>query len=98
MQRSVSPILLAAVLPIRAGRRRFATLRLRPESIPRLAGGSVEHRENVAIHGISYASPKGGRVLAYLVVPNGTGLFAAVICGHWYWGNSATRKPQRVPG
>ena len=52
----------------------------------------VEHRGNVAIHDISYASPKGGRVPAYLVVPGGTGPFAAVIWGHWYWGNSQMRN------
>lgn len=49
----------------------------------------VEHRGGVAIHDISYASPKGGRVPAYLVVPPGKGPFAAVIWGHWYWSNSA---------
>ena len=48
----------------------------------------VEHRGGVAIHDISYASPKGGRVPAYLVVPEGKGTFAAVIWGHWYWSNS----------
>ena len=50
---------------------------------------SVEHRGDIAIHDISYASPKGGRVPAYLVVPSGKGPFAAVIWGHWYWNNSA---------
>jgi len=50
---------------------------------------SVEHRGNVAIHDISYASPKGGRVPAYLVVPSGKGPFAAVIWGHWYQSGSA---------
>lgn len=44
----------------------------------------VEHRGDVAIHDISYASPKGGRVPAYLVVPSGKGPFATVIWGHWY--------------
>ena len=48
----------------------------------------VEHRGNVAIHDISYESPKGGRVPAYLVVPEGKGPFAAVLWGHWYWQNS----------
>jgi dienelactone hydrolase len=52
----------------------------------------VEHRGGVAIHDISYASPKGGRVPAYLVVPEGRGPFAAVIWGHWYWSNSALRN------
>jgi hypothetical protein len=42
------------------------------------------HRGSVAIHDISYASPKSGRVPAYLVVPGGKGPFAAVIWGHWY--------------
>jgi cephalosporin-C deacetylase-like acetyl esterase len=45
---------------------------------------SVAQRAEVAIHDISYASPKGGRVPAYLVVPKGKGPFAAVIWGHWY--------------
>jgi dienelactone hydrolase len=49
---------------------------------------SLEHRGSVAIHDISYPSPKGGRVPAYLVVPEGKGPFAAVIWGHWYWQNS----------
>jgi cephalosporin-C deacetylase-like acetyl esterase len=44
----------------------------------------VERRGEVAIHDLSYASPKGGRVPAYLVVPGGKGPFAAVIWGHWY--------------
>ena len=52
----------------------------------------VEHRGDVAIHDISYASPKGGRVPAYLVVPAGKGPFAGVIWGHWYWNNSAMRN------
>ena len=43
----------------------------------------VEQRGDVAIHDISYASPKGGRAPAYLVVPQGKGPFAAVIWGHW---------------
>lgn len=44
----------------------------------------IEHRGDVTIHDISYASPKGGRVPAYLVVPSGKGPFGAVIWGHWY--------------
>jgi dienelactone hydrolase len=49
---------------------------------------SVEHRGDISVHDISYASPKGGRVPAYLVVPSGRGPFAAVLWGHWYWPNS----------
>ena len=52
----------------------------------------VERRGDVAIHDLSYASPKGGRVPAFVVVPAGKGPFAAVIWGHWYWDNSAMRN------
>jgi cephalosporin-C deacetylase-like acetyl esterase len=48
----------------------------------------VEHRGRAAVHDISFASPKGDRVPAYLVVPDGQGPFAAVLWGHWYWPNS----------
>ena len=49
-------------------------------------------RGDVSVIDISYASPKGGRVPAYLVVPAGKGPFAAVIWGHWYWSNSPARN------
>jgi len=52
----------------------------------------VQRRGDVTIHDISYASPKGGRVPAYLIVPHGRGPFAAVIWGHWYWENSPMRN------
>ncbi|MCU1268343.1 MAG: hypothetical protein JWM21_4661 [Acidobacteria bacterium] len=52
----------------------------------------VEHRGGTAIYDIAYASPKGGEVPAYLVVPTGRGPFAAVIWGHWYWSNSPARN------
>jgi len=52
----------------------------------------VTKRGDVEVHDISYASPKGGRVPAYLVVPAGKGPFAGVIWGHWYWSNSPARN------
>lgn len=52
----------------------------------------VERRGETVIHDITYASPKGGVVPAYLVVPKGKGPFAAVIWGHWYWDNSDMRN------
>jgi len=52
----------------------------------------VVHRGDTAIHDITYSSPKGGLVPAYLVVPKGKGPFAAVIWGHWYWDNSPMRN------
>jgi dienelactone hydrolase len=52
----------------------------------------VERRGDVRVHDITYTSPKGGVVPAYLVVPQGKGPFAAVIWGHWCWGNSPMRN------
>lgn len=49
-----------------------------------LQESGVEQRGDIAVHDISYVSPKGGRVPSYLVVPKGKGPFAAVIWGHWY--------------
>jgi dienelactone hydrolase len=52
----------------------------------------IETRGTVAIHDLNYASPKGGRVPAYLVVPAGTGPFAAVLWGHWYWDDTPMKS------
>ena len=52
----------------------------------------VEKRGGVDVHDISYASPGGGRVPAYLVAPGGKGPFAAVIWGHWYMPGSQFRN------
>jgi dienelactone hydrolase len=52
----------------------------------------VETRGDVVIQDLTYASPKGGRVPAYLVVPAGRGPFAAVLWGHWYWENSPMKS------
>jgi cephalosporin-C deacetylase-like acetyl esterase len=42
-----------------------------------------EHRDGVTIIDITYASPRGGRVPAYLVIPKGRGPFPAILFGHW---------------
>ncbi|MFI5198365.1 MAG: alpha/beta hydrolase family protein [Thermoanaerobaculia bacterium] len=52
----------------------------------------AETRGDVVIQDLTYASPKGGRVPAYLVVPAGKGPFAAVLWGHWYWENSPMKS------
>ncbi len=52
----------------------------------------VQRRTNVTVYDITYDSPKGGVVTAYLVVPKGRGPFAAVVWGHWYWENSSMRN------
>src|SRR6476659_649447 len=53
----------------------------------------TQKRGEATVYDITYASPKGGVVPAYLVVPaNGKGPFAAIIWGHWYWSNSEMRN------
>lgn len=52
----------------------------------------TQKRGDVTVYDITYASPKGGAVPAYLVVPSGKGPFAGVIWGHWYWRNSEMRN------
>lgn len=42
-----------------------------------------QDRDGVTIVDLSYASPRGGRVPAYLVLPAGKGPFAAILFGHW---------------
>ncbi|MBC7929649.1 MAG: hypothetical protein H7Z38_03685 [Rubrivivax sp.] len=42
-----------------------------------------QKRDGATVVDLSYASPRGGRVPAYLVVPKGRGPFAAVLFGHW---------------
>ncbi|HKC63148.1 MAG TPA: hypothetical protein VKB86_05895, partial [Pyrinomonadaceae bacterium] len=42
-----------------------------------------EQRGDVTIIDLTYASPRGGRVPAYLVLPKGRGPFAAILFGHW---------------
>lgn len=40
-------------------------------------------RDGVTIVDLTYASPRGGRVPAYLVLPAGKGPFATILFGHW---------------
>jgi dienelactone hydrolase len=42
-----------------------------------------ERRDGVTIIDLTYASPRGGRVPAYLVIPKGRGPFPAILFGHW---------------
>jgi cephalosporin-C deacetylase-like acetyl esterase len=42
----------------------------------------VEYHGQVVVHDLSYASPMGGRVTAYLVVPPGEGSFAGILFAH----------------
>ena len=51
-----------------------------------------EKRRGAAVIDLTYASPRGGRVPAYLVVPEGRGPFAAVLFGHWMMPGSPMRN------
>jgi dienelactone hydrolase len=46
----------------------------------------IEDKDGVKVHDITYVSPKGGRVTAYLVVPAGRGPFAGLVFMHWGFG------------
>jgi cephalosporin-C deacetylase-like acetyl esterase len=52
----------------------------------------VQRRAQATVYDLTYASPKGGVVPAFLVVPKGRGPFAAIIWGHWCWSNSSMRN------
>jgi dienelactone hydrolase len=52
----------------------------------------VQRRAQAVVYDLTYASPKGGVVPAYLVVPKGRGPFAAIVWGHWCWSNSSLRN------
>ncbi len=58
-----------------------------------LRENKVEDRAGLKLHDISYASPKGGRVPSYLVVPPGAGPFAGLIFMHGGNGNRASLLP-----
>jgi dienelactone hydrolase len=54
--------------------------------------GGVQNRDGIQVQALSYASLKGGRVPAYLVVPPGKGPFAAIIYAHWAMKGSSMRN------
>ena len=53
---------------------------------------SRDERDDAIVYDLTYLSPKGGRVPAYLVVPRGKGRFAAILFGHWAMPGSPTRN------
>jgi dienelactone hydrolase len=54
----------------------------------------IEQFNGGTLHDITYTSPKGGPVDAYLVVPDGNGPFAAILFGHWGNGTRAEFIPE----
>src|SRR5205807_9424740 len=53
-------------------------------------------RNGVRIHDINYASPKFGRVTAYLVEPSVKGKYAGMAFGHWGYGNRTESLPEAI--
>jgi dienelactone hydrolase len=53
-------------------------------------------RDGIKVYDVSYASPKGGRVTAYLVIPAGKGPFAGLLFGHWGPGNRTEFLPEAM--
>jgi len=56
----------------------------------------VNHGYPIVVHDISYASPRGGRVTAYVAVPPGHGPFPAVIYAHGSGGSRRDLLPDAV--
>jgi len=54
----------------------------------------LHERDGVKVYDVTYASPKGGRATAYLVVPVGNGPHAGVVFGHWGPGNRTEFLPE----
>ncbi len=87
---TASPLLAQQASPA-ASHRLFDYDRTRPLEIQEAA---KYDRPGCTVIDLSYASPKGGRVPAFLVVPKGTGPFAAILFGHWGGGNRAEFLPE----
>jgi dienelactone hydrolase len=58
--------------------------------------GKVEERNGILIKDITYASPKVGRVGAYLIIPPGKGTFAGMMFGHWGLGTRSEFIPEAL--
>lgn len=56
----------------------------------------LEERDGATVYDVSYASPQGGRVTAFLVAPAGKGPFAGILFGHWGPGDRSEFLPEAV--
>lgn len=48
---------------------------------------ATHQRDGVVVEDLTYASPRGGKVPAYLIRPQGSGPFAGLIFVHWSEGD-----------
>ncbi|HJU53887.1 MAG TPA: hypothetical protein VJ715_04920 [Pyrinomonadaceae bacterium] len=88
----VSLLLLCSVAVGQEGRPRFEEL-VREFEYDAKAPLDVREvgrtsRDGVTVIDLTYSSPRGGRVPAYLVVPQGRGPFPVVLFGHWMMAGS----------
>src|ERR1700691_6446855 len=58
---------------------------------------AVQQRDGVSVHDITFVSPNGGTVPAYLVLPTGSGTYAAILWGHWLMPNSSVSNREEFP-
>src|ERR1700730_12409702 len=54
----------------------------------------IDNRDHCKVYDLTYVSPRGGRVPAYLIVPDGKGPFGAIVFGHWGNGNRTEFLPE----
>ncbi len=60
------------------------------------AGTMLFETDGIAVHDVTFASPRGGRVTALLVVPPGRGPFAGILFGHWGSGTKTEFLPEAI--
>ena len=63
-----------------------------PKAPLEIQDAGTQNRDGIQVQTLSYASVKGGRVPAYLVVPPGKGPFAAILYAHWAMNGSSMRN------
>lgn len=84
----------AASAPAKAGDDLLKLFEYDPKAPLDVQTASTEKKEGYTFHELSYASPKGGRVPALLLVPDGTGPFPAVLVMHGAPGTARTILPE----
>jgi formylglycine-generating enzyme required for sulfatase activity len=95
---AVVVVLSALVRPVQAGEHDFDALKRQfayDASQPLHVEQALLHeRDGVNVYDVSYVSPKGGRVTAYLVVPTTKGRHAGLLFGHWGAGDKTEFLPE----
>ncbi len=95
---AVVVMLSALAGPVRGGEHGFDALKKQfayDASQPLHVEQALLHeRDGVNVYDVSYVSPKGGRVTAYLVVPTTKGRHAGLLFGHWGAGDKTEFLPE----